>query len=117
MASLGGIVPPIVAPFDAQENLDEDALRADLRHLAAQARVHGLVVGGSTGEGHTLTTDELRYIIGLAVEDAQGRASSLPARLPIASDRLWSEAELWPTWALLLSRARQSTFCPGRMTR
>jgi 4-hydroxy-tetrahydrodipicolinate synthase len=35
--------------------------------------VHGLAVGGSTGEGHTLTLDELRQVVGAAVEEADGQ--------------------------------------------
>jgi len=73
MALLGGIVPPVVTPFDAQENLDEDALRADVRYLVTQAGVHGLAVGGSTGEGHTLSMDELRRAVAVAAEEVKGR--------------------------------------------
>jgi len=68
-----GIVPPMVTPFDAEGEIDERALRADVRYLIEQAGVHGLAVGGSTGEGHTLTAGELRYIVGAAVEEARGR--------------------------------------------
>jgi len=68
-----GIVPPITTPFDAREDLDEGALRAEVRYLVEVAGVHGLAVGGSTGEGHTLSTDELRYIVGATVEETQGR--------------------------------------------
>jgi len=74
MTRISGIVPPITTPFDAQEEVDEQALRADVRYLVEVAQVHGLAVGGSTGEGHTLSTDELRLIVGAAIEEAQGRA-------------------------------------------
>ena len=36
--------------------------------------MHGIAVGGSTGEGHALTTDELRQIVAVACETAAGRA-------------------------------------------
>lgn len=68
-----GIVPPMVTPFDKHEELDEAALRADVDYLISEAKVHGLAVGGSTGEGHTLSIDELRQAIGTAVEAANGR--------------------------------------------
>ena len=68
-----GIVPPMVTPFDHNEEIDEAALRAEVEHLITQARVHGLAVGGSTGEGHTLSTDELRRVVGAAVDAAAGR--------------------------------------------
>ncbi len=68
-----GIVPPLVTPFASDESIDEAALRAELEHLILSAGVHGLAVGGSTGEGHTLSTDELRQVVAIAVEVAAGR--------------------------------------------
>ncbi len=73
MKELSGIIPPLVTPFDPDEELDEDALRAEVRYMIHQTHVHGIVVGGSTGEGHTLTTDELRRAVGIAIEEADGR--------------------------------------------
>lgn len=68
-----GIVPPMVTPFRADESLDEAALRAETRYLIDTARVHGLAVGGSTGEGHTLTTAEVRRATEIVVGEARGR--------------------------------------------
>ena len=51
-----GIVPPMVTPFRADDSIDEEALRGDTRYLIETARVHGLAVTGSTGEGHAMTT-------------------------------------------------------------
>lgn len=76
-SSLGGIVPPLVTPFGADEEIDERALRADVRFMIERAHAHGLVVGGSTGEGHTLSTDELRQVAGAAVDAAAGRVPVL----------------------------------------
>jgi IMP dehydrogenase len=71
--SLFGIIPPMVTPFDDREELDAAALAADVEYLIEGAGVHGLAVGGSTGEGHTLTDEELRTAVGTAVEAAAGR--------------------------------------------
>ncbi len=68
-----GIVPPMATPFTAAEALDIAALRAEVDYLISSAGVHGIAVGGSTGEGHTLTTAELREIVGHAAEVAAGR--------------------------------------------
>lgn len=73
MNSIYGIVPPMTTPFDAEGTIYERALRADVRYLIEEAGVHGLAVGGSTGEGHTLALDELRQVVGAAVEEAHGR--------------------------------------------
>lgn len=68
-----GIVPPMTTPFREDETIDEEALRAETRYLIETAKVHGLAVTGSTGEGHALTTDEVRRITGVVVEEARGR--------------------------------------------
>ena len=63
----------MVTPFTADGGIDEQALRADVHYLVEKANVHGLAVCGSTGEGHTLTTDEVRRITAVAVEETKGR--------------------------------------------
>ena len=69
---LHGIMPPMVTPFRADESIDEDALRADVRYLIGQAGVDGLTVTGSTGEGHTLTDAEVRRVTEVVLEEARG---------------------------------------------
>ncbi|MDD9956776.1 MAG: dihydrodipicolinate synthase family protein [Anaerolineaceae bacterium] len=70
---LRGIIPPMVTPFAEDESLDEAALQREVRWLIEEAGVHGLAVGGSTGEGHTLSTEELRHCVGAALDAAAGR--------------------------------------------
>ncbi len=70
---LRGIIPPMVTPFAADESLDEATLQREVRWLIEEAGVHGLAVGGSTGEGHTLSTEELRCCVGAALDAASGR--------------------------------------------
>lgn len=69
---LHGVIPPLVTPFDRNEELDEAAFRDETRHCLA-AGVHGLTVTGSTGEGHTLTVEESVRVAELALEEAGGR--------------------------------------------
>jgi 4-hydroxy-tetrahydrodipicolinate synthase len=68
-----GIIPPAVTPFDPEGRIDEPAHRAEVRYLVETARVHGVAVCGSTGEGHTLTTEETRAITAWTVEEVRGR--------------------------------------------
>jgi len=70
---ISGIVPPMTTPFRADDSLDEDALRREVRYLVEEARVHGVAVCGSTGEGHTLTTTETRRITQIVVQEVEGR--------------------------------------------
>jgi 4-hydroxy-tetrahydrodipicolinate synthase len=69
---LRGIIPPLATPFTPEGDLDEEALRAEVRHLLDQG-VHGLTVCGSTGEGHTLSIEESVRISEIAVEESRGR--------------------------------------------
>ena len=69
---ISGIVPPMITPFDAEGNLDEGLHRAEVRHMLA-ANVHGLAVCGSTGEGHTLTTDETLRVTASTAEEVNGQ--------------------------------------------
>jgi 4-hydroxy-tetrahydrodipicolinate synthase len=68
-----GIVPPMITPFRADDTIDEEALRAEVRYLIETARVHGLAVAGSTGEGHAMTTAEVRRVTEVVADEARGR--------------------------------------------
>jgi 4-hydroxy-tetrahydrodipicolinate synthase len=68
---LKGIVVPLVTPFREDETVDEDALRALVRHLI-ECGVHGLFPIGSTGEFYAVTPDERRRILRLVVDEAGG---------------------------------------------
>ncbi|HTY80618.1 MAG TPA: dihydrodipicolinate synthase family protein [Candidatus Bathyarchaeia archaeon] len=85
-----GIVPPMTTPFTPGDTIDEGALRAETRYLIDSARVHGLAVGGSTGEGHALSTDEVRRITAVVAEEARGR---VPVIAGIITDSTASAVE------------------------
>jgi 4-hydroxy-tetrahydrodipicolinate synthase len=72
MNELKGIVAPATTPFDTSGEIDLNAAREQIEWLVTQG-VHGIAVGGSTGEGHTLDTDEFRALVSAAVEVAAGR--------------------------------------------
>lgn len=55
--TLTGILPPLSMPFDEKGNLVKGALKAQVDFMI-DSGVRGLVVGGSTGEGHTLSSTE-----------------------------------------------------------
>jgi 4-hydroxy-tetrahydrodipicolinate synthase len=85
-----GIVPPMVTPFGPDDAVDEKALRAETRYLIDTAKVHGLAVGGSTGEGHAMTTAEVRRATAIVVEEARGR---LPVITGVITDSTASAIE------------------------
>ena len=54
---LSGILPPTTMPFDRNGDLDYSALPEQMDFVVEKG-AHGVVAGGSTGEGHTLSFDE-----------------------------------------------------------
>lgn len=67
-----GIFPPIVTPFNTQEEVDVEALRAELRFNLSLG-VTGVCLGGSTGEGHALDAEDISILIRTAVDEVQGK--------------------------------------------
>jgi len=68
-----GIVPPMVTPFRPDGSIDGGVAREEVRYLVEVAGVHGLAVCGSTGEGHTLTTEETRQVTEVVTAAVSGR--------------------------------------------
>lgn len=55
--TLTGILPPITMPFDEDGNLVLEGLKGQV-DMMVDSGVRAIVAGGSTGEGHTLSTEE-----------------------------------------------------------
>jgi 4-hydroxy-tetrahydrodipicolinate synthase len=72
LGKITGVIPPLTTPFDQDGEVDEKAFRRQVKFLLKKG-VHGLCVGGSTGEGHTLTTEEFRRLIEVCAEELDGR--------------------------------------------
>ncbi len=52
-----GVYVPVITPFSADYAVDEQSYAGMLEHLIGQG-VHGLVIGGTTGENYALTPEE-----------------------------------------------------------
>ena len=76
IAALRGIVPPVAMPFDDGGHIVHGAIGEQLDMMVASG-VHGVVVGGSTGEGHTLTRDEFAAVAETAHKAVAGRVPLL----------------------------------------
>ncbi len=70
--TLTGILPPLSMPFDENGALVKGALGPQVDFMVASG-VRGVVVGGSTGEGHTLSTEEFVAAMKEAYEATAGR--------------------------------------------
>ena len=71
-----GLYTAIVTPFTKSNALDEDGLRANIRHQT-ENNVAGIVPVGTTGESATLTEKEHKKVIDIAVDEANGRIQVL----------------------------------------
>ncbi len=72
-----GIIPAVVTPFDEKEDVDEGGFRKILNYLI-ESGVHGLFPVGSQGEFFSLTNEEKKRLIDIAVEEARGRVFVMP---------------------------------------
>jgi 4-hydroxy-tetrahydrodipicolinate synthase len=67
-----GIIPPILTPVDAKENVDEEGFRALLEHCV-NGGLHGIFVAGTNGEALALTQKERNNAIRIAIDQVNGR--------------------------------------------
>ena len=108
--TLTGILPPLSMPFDEQGNLVSGALKGQI-DLMVEAGVRGVVAGGSTGEGHTLSASEFTD----AMIEALGVSRADPSRMH--HDALVSRARLEDARdrvaAALGARSREVVFTSG----
>ncbi len=65
--TFGGILTAMVTPFDENGGFAEDAAARLMRHLLANGS-DGLVLAATTGEGPTLTDDEMASLWGIGAE-------------------------------------------------
>ena len=71
-----GIVPAMVTPLDAEERVDEGALRQLVRHLLA-ADVHALMPMGSQGEFYALDPIEKERALDVVLDEVNRRVPVL----------------------------------------
>lgn len=67
-----GIYTPVITPYGEDGSLDREGFAAMIEHLVSND-VHGVIVGGSTGEYYAQTTEERIELMGLAKEVLNGR--------------------------------------------
>jgi 4-hydroxy-tetrahydrodipicolinate synthase len=67
-----GIIPAMVTPLTADEEINEKALRRLTNHLI-DGKVHGVFAVGSQGEFWALSHDEKRRVWETVVDEARGR--------------------------------------------
>jgi 4-hydroxy-tetrahydrodipicolinate synthase len=82
---LTGVLPPITMAFDKNGDLVKGGLKEQIDFII-QSGANGVVAGGSTGEGHTLTDGEYASVMREAYDATAGRVPFL-AGLIVQSTR------------------------------
>jgi len=62
-----GVFPAIITPFLKDESLDEEGLKKNIKYLSSTG-ISGIVPCGTTGESATLTFEEHKRVVEIAVE-------------------------------------------------
>jgi 4-hydroxy-tetrahydrodipicolinate synthase len=82
---LTGVLPPLTMPFDESGELVKGGLKQQIEFII-NSGAHGVVAGGSTGEGHTLNDSEFALVMKEAYDATADRVPFL-AGLIVQSTR------------------------------
>ncbi|MGX8702581.1 4-hydroxy-tetrahydrodipicolinate synthase [Caproiciproducens sp.] len=74
--TLKGIFPALVCSFDANNHLDEEAIRENIR-FALDNGCAGVVANGSTGEAINLSREEKKRVAEISVEECHARGKKV----------------------------------------
>ena len=78
---LRGVIPAVITPFNADGNIDEKSLRAEIEyHLSCGATA--LCAGGSTGEGAGMSCDDVSRLNTIFVDQVKGRVPVIGGIIP-----------------------------------
>lgn len=81
---LAGIIPPILTPFDDDENYSPGAMKDILDYLIEQG-IHGAFVAGSVSEFYALRLEETKNVIKSSVNAVAGRVPVIAGTGAIAT--------------------------------
>lgn len=87
-----GIYTPAITPHHDDGGIDRDAFVAHLDHLIG-AGVHGIIIGGSTGEYYAQSMAERREMASLAREVTRGRTHLIVGTVAIRQEDSLAMAE------------------------
>jgi dihydrodipicolinate synthase (EC 4.2.1.52) len=64
-----GVIPAIITPFTKEDGVDEEGLKENIEFLEENG-VHGIVPCGTTGESATMSHEEHKKVVDIAVDTA-----------------------------------------------
>jgi 4-hydroxy-tetrahydrodipicolinate synthase len=88
---LQGIVPPVVTPYTADDQIDKTSLRRVIRHLL-EGGVHGLFMLGSTSECVFLNPRQRAEVLEVAVAEVNGRVPIVAGIMDATTDHCIAHA-------------------------
>jgi 4-hydroxy-tetrahydrodipicolinate synthase len=62
-----GIVPPVITVFNSEGDIDARKTKRFIQHLISEG-IHGIFLGGSTGEAPLMSTEQRKELIDIGVE-------------------------------------------------
>ena len=87
MKKFEGTFVVTVTPMDSKEEIDSEALKNNVEYFI-ENKVHGIVVGGSTGEFVTLSIKEHKAIINDVVKQVNGRIPVIAGTAACSTNRV-----------------------------
>jgi dihydrodipicolinate synthase/N-acetylneuraminate lyase len=85
-----GVLLPVITPFDEKVRVDEAMMR-DIVDFHVRAKVHGLFVLGSTGQGPAMTIGERKQAAAVALDQTKKR---VPVVIHVGTADAWTTTEL-----------------------
>ena len=82
-----GVIPPVITPVDANENVDEKGFRKLISHCIEHG-IHGIFVAGSNGECLALTQAQRDRAIEIALEETDGRVPVMAGTMDASTRRV-----------------------------
>jgi 4-hydroxy-tetrahydrodipicolinate synthase len=76
-ANMKGVWAAALTPFNQDFSINEDGLRANLRHWVDDLKIDGIFVAGKQGEFFSLSIPERKRLFDIAAQELQGRAGTI----------------------------------------
>ncbi|MDO4545032.1 MAG: 4-hydroxy-tetrahydrodipicolinate synthase [Bacillota bacterium] len=107
-----GVIVPLVTPFHADESIDFDGYKKIIDYVI-EGGMHGILVGGSTGEYHMMSLEERKELIKKGCEFAAGRVPVMAGTGEYTAKETIEltnyAADCGATWGLVLPPFYQQT--------
>ena len=78
---LRGVIPAVITPFDAEGNIDEEKLKAEVEFQLG-CGVSAVCAGGTTGEGAGMSPDDVSRLTGCVTAQVKGRVPVIAGIIP-----------------------------------